>query len=447
MDVFIFITFIIVLIQVVFDSLIFGQAFINTTARGGIYRYSSQLFFHLYKLSSDNANFLSISPFCPSLLYSSLSQLEIKRICSASHITSQVFPSNANQYKQPIFPASSLKYFKQFAKYPIDAYQLLSRLDSNKTLSCLRLSSLLIDKKNTSTVFHTPYISIPRAFMNHTSSNIVVTIYDMIPCLYPQFFTQKTVNTFRAMLENISKASQIICISESTRRDFLRFYPNHPLANIHVTPLAASKHLKPLSDSFLLNTFREELNISSTGMVISTVSTIEPRKNLLLLVQAFEKLCRLNFDSELHLVLAGASGWKNSDIYELISSSDFSDRIKILGHVSEFDLRILLSLSDVFVYPSFYEGFGLPPLEAMQCATPVVVAKTSSLPEVVGDAGIYFDPYSVQDLTNCLSSVLFSTTLQTSLKESGLDQSRKFCWSKTASQTLDIYRKASNYVK
>ncbi len=171
---------------------------------------------------------------------------------------------------------------------------------------------------------------------------------------------------------------------------------------------------------------------------ILSVSRLEPRKNFPTLIRAFEVLKRKHGVPH-HLVIAGGKGWLYEPIYEAADRSPYRDFIYFPGFVEDEDLPALYTLADVFAYPSFYEGFGFPPLEAMACGTPVVSADNSSLPEVVGDAGILLPAEDVEAWADALARVLEDVSLRATLRERGFRQAARFSWEASARALVEIY--------
>ncbi|MFQ5963116.1 MAG: glycosyltransferase family 4 protein [Candidatus Scalinduaceae bacterium] len=169
------------------------------------------------------------------------------------------------------------------------------------------------------------------------------------------------------------------------------------------------------------------------------VGTIEPRKNLKGLLEAY---LRLNTKKEFKLVIAGAPGWKNKDVLQ--SLSNHIDDVLFLGNLPNIDVAILMNMASCLIYPSFYEGFGLPPLEAMACGCPVVVSNTSSLPEACGDAAYYVDPYKVDSIAEGIYKVLTDETLRFSLINKGLERSKNFSWEQSAKAHLKVFKDVLN---
>jgi len=172
------------------------------------------------------------------------------------------------------------------------------------------------------------------------------------------------------------------------------------------------------------------------------LGNVEPRKNLIGLIRAYNDLRRRNpAFSGVKLVIAGATGWKIKDIFKELYASDYQADIKFLGYIDKADKPALYSLCSVFAYPSFYEGFGFPPLEAMACGAPVVTSNVSSLPEIVGSATLIVDPYNTNAITTALEQVLTDDALAERLRRDGLEQVKRFNWANTAQRYLELFNK------
>ena len=195
-------------------------------------------------------------------------------------------------------------------------------------------------------------------------------------------------------------------------------------------------------DSQKVKSIRSKYRIPDTPYILS-LGTLEPRKNIDTLIKGFARLVQEQNLKDLHLVLVGTHGWQYEKIFDEISKSgSVKDRIIFTGYVDDADLAALYSAALVFVYPSFYEGFGLPPLEAMQCGTPVITSNTSSLPEVVGDAGIMLDPKDTDGLCHSIFEIYGQSALRESMSRKSSEQAKKFSWEKCIQETIDVYKTA-----
>ena len=289
-------------------------------------------------------------------------------------------------------------------------------------------------------IFHSTYFALPTPTKDKRITRFL-TVYDLIPFLYPQFFTWKNIRQVKQAIASLAPSDFVICISESTRNDFcnrVKFDPNR----VFVIPPAAAESFTPCRDPRQIKEARDKYHIPE-GHYILSVATLEPRKNLKQLIAAYRQVVEQEKAKDLHLVLIGAkSPLYNRMVAEIQIPNQMKERIIFTGYVPDSDLTPLYSGALVFVYLSFYEGFGLPVLEAMQCGTPVITSNTSSLPEVVGDAGIMTSPHDIETISQGIMEIYRSGTLREKLSAQSLRQAEKFNWEKCFRQTGDAYRKA-----
>ncbi|MEE9339087.1 MAG: glycosyltransferase family 1 protein [Methylococcaceae bacterium] len=303
----------------------------------------------------------------------------------------------------------------------------------------------LFEKKNEiPDIFHSPFYPFPSKFQNNKTVHLI-TIHDVIALTRPEFFTEISQKKFLSLFEEISKsADHFISVSEHTKNEFCEFYNVSP-KRITTVPLAASTVLfSPEDNLSIIQAVKNRYRIPE-GEYILSVATLEPRKNIAGLIKAFYELLQDTQRKDLYLVLSGKVGWKMDKIITNLNINNLLKKYIIFtGHVDDNDLRALYSGALFFAYPSFIEGFGLPPLEAMQCGTPVISSNVSSIPEVVGDAGILIDPHSGDDLCHAMWQLLNNDKLRSNLASKGLERSKNFSWDKTAKMTLDLYRYLAN---
>ena len=269
----------------------------------------------------------------------------------------------------------------------------------------------------------------------------MVLIHDMIPSLFPEVTEERFTSLHEAVLDSIDvERDWVMCTADSTRRDISDITGMAP-DRIFAIPLAASSRIfRPVEDPARLRSVLDRYGIGSNRYILS-VCTLEPRKNLARLVSAFAALSATRQLHDVRLVLVGALGWKTQPLLEKIQTVALpKDRLLMTGHVPDEDLGALLTGAAVFAYPSLYEGFGLPVLEAMQCGTPVVTSRTSSLPEVVGDAALTVEPTDEDALAQALMDVLQRSGLAETLRRRGLERARSFTWRRTVDETVNAYR-------
>jgi glycosyltransferase involved in cell wall biosynthesis len=311
-----------------------------------------------------------------------------------------------------------------------------------------------------STLPHTPFIRIPLTLSAELRRNpvdvlhvqftappfspcpVVVSIHDLSFEHLPQTFKWRSRKQLRITVRRSAReASQVIALSEYARNDIIDTYHVSP-DKISAIPLAAAAHFRPIDDEEELQRVRQTYGIE--GDYILTVGAIQPRKNLSRLVAAYARLRHAKPEVKLpKLVLAGKCAWLYDETLRAIKELELGDAVIVTGYVPESDLPALYSGALCFVYPSYFEGFGLPPLEAMQCGAPVIVGDQTSLPEVVGTAGILVDPFEVDALAAALERVVSDSNLRAELSVQGLARAKLFNWQETARQTLAVYRKAA----
>ncbi|AJA46337.1 putative mannosyltransferase [Clostridium pasteurianum DSM 525 = ATCC 6013] len=266
----------------------------------------------------------------------------------------------------------------------------------------------------------------------------VVTIHDLIPYIMPETVGRGYLLKFlKDMPQIISEADAIITVSEYSKKDILKFFPINP-DKVFVTPLAADKIYKPLDKNYCKKYISKKYNINSPFILY--LGGFSARKNVSSLIKSYEKVSK-DISKDIKLVICGS---KKDDIENLIRmklNSKISENIIFTDFIPNEDLPIFYNSCEVFVYPSLYEGFGLPPLEAMSCGTPVITSNTTSIPEVTGNSALLIDPQNIDMLSEKLYKVLTSDLIKKDLSNKGLKRSLEFSWIKTAQDTLEVYEK------
>lgn len=259
-----------------------------------------------------------------------------------------------------------------------------------------------------------------------------VTVHDLSFFVYPLAFNPGNRVYLRLMTRLAARrADAVIAVSEHTRQDVIRLL-NVPAGRVHTVPNGVDQDFHPLPEH-AVQTFRIQRRLPER--FILCISTIEPRKNLTTLIRAYAALGEI----EHRLVIGGGRGWKYESVFALIEELGLNNRVWLPGFIQHNELPYWYNAADVFVFPSIYEGFGLPPLEAMACGTPVIVSNTSSLPEVVGSAGLLMDPNDVNAWTDAIHRVLTDETLAASMVEQGLARAGRFSWKLSAEGTVAVY--------
>jgi glycosyltransferase involved in cell wall biosynthesis len=266
----------------------------------------------------------------------------------------------------------------------------------------------------------------------------VVTVYDLSFLLYPAVFNRLNRWYLSAMTPvSVRRARRVIAISESTKRDLVRL-AGVAAERVDVVYPALEPGIRRIEDSQALAAFRRRHDLPEHFILF--VGTLEPRKNVAALVQAYSLLRRRGIDHA--LVLAGSKGWRYEEIFAAIEASGVAQDIVLPGYVARDELPLWYSAADVFAYPSLYEGFGLPVLEAMACGAPVITTNVSSLPEVAGDAGLLVDPADVAGLADAIAHVLGSQAVRGDMRAKGMQRAALFTLERMARATCAVYSRA-----
>jgi glycosyltransferase involved in cell wall biosynthesis len=273
-----------------------------------------------------------------------------------------------------------------------------------------------------------------------SSTPSVVTIHDMSLTLFPQFHPPRRVLLNRPLVDIAARrADAVITVSESAKCDILRRYKMSP-ERVHVIHEAAAPSFRPVLDQRVLERVRRQYGLGER--IILSVGTIEPRKNLPQLIDAFAERRRTG-DLSHQLVCVGPYGWRSRGIAARIERLHVADAITFTGYVPFDDLPALYSLAEIFVFPSVYEGFGLPVIEAMACGAPVITGRTSALAEIAGGAIEHVDRLDADSLGEALVSLARNRARRDYLAGLGIERARTFSWNRAARETLEVYRQTA----
>ncbi len=288
-------------------------------------------------------------------------------------------------------------------------------------------------KRKNLDIFHGPRFFLPPGL----NCRGVVSVYDLAFKKFPGFVAAKTRAYFDGLVRSaVKRAAKIIVCSAATKRDLLELYDVKE-KDVAVIYGAADQVFSPAREKEKISAVKNRFHLRE---YILFTGTIEPRKNIDNLLEAY-RLIKDKFPVD--LVIAGGLGWLYKDIVRKAAAADFSDRVIFTGFVDIDELVSLYSGCEAFVFPSLYEGFGLPVLEAMSCGAPVVTSNTSSLVEIFGDSALLVDPRSPQSIAAGIADILSQPVLRDALRVKGLKRAQEFSWSRAAQETSAVYKEAT----
>jgi glycosyltransferase involved in cell wall biosynthesis len=269
------------------------------------------------------------------------------------------------------------------------------------------------------------------------STPLIVSVHDVSFLEHPDYFTKfRSVQLRWTVQRTVREAACVLTPSEFSKRSILDAYGLEE-SKVKVLPNGVNSTFRPIARETAQSWVRSSFRLAAP--FILTVSDLQPRKNHLGLIHAFEQLLRAHPELPHHLVFVGKETWYAPVIREAAAKSELRDRIHFTGFVSDQDLLHFYGACDIFVYPSLYEGFGLPIIEAMACGRAVACSSTSAMPEVADSAALLFDPHSTADVFRAMRDLLLNPELRLRMERLGTQRAAMFSWEKTASQTLEIY--------
>ena len=285
-------------------------------------------------------------------------------------------------------------------------------------------------------VFHCQYMGPPLA-----KTPYVVMIHDIIHEYFPEFYPRSLCYMMRVFYPiSARRATRILTVSESSKRDIIKYFKVSE-EKVIVTYDAAAEDFRPIMEKDKIKSALQKYGID--GKYILFVGRLEPRKNIPNLIRAFHELKKWK-NIEQKLVIVGMKYFRYEEIFQCVNNLGLQNEVILTGRVEDNELPLFYNGASLFVYPTIAEGFGIPPLEAMACGTPVISSNTSSLPEVVGDAGILLDPYNIKDLAGAIYKVLSDKNLHEKMKSEGLKRAKVFSWKETAKKTLNVFNDIYN---
>jgi glycosyltransferase involved in cell wall biosynthesis len=270
----------------------------------------------------------------------------------------------------------------------------------------------------------------------------VVSVHDVSYLEHPEYFTFFRTKQLRTTVRRtVKRAARILTPSEFSKRSIVRSYELSE-DKVVVLPNAVSSAFRPISRELAQRRVFSMLGVPKP--IILTVADVQPRKNHLNLIRAFEELLRAHPQLPHHLIIVGKETWYSPVVRSAAARSSVASRIHFTGFVSDDELLQLYGACDMFIYPSFYEGFGLPILEAMACHRAVACSNTSAMPEVADSSALLFDPCSVPEIVRAMADLLLDSELRSRMERLGAQRAAMFSWERTAAKTLDVYYEVAN---
>ncbi|MCQ2102488.1 MAG: glycosyltransferase family 4 protein [Fibrobacter sp.] len=299
--------------------------------------------------------------------------------------------------------------------------------------------SFLFRSNGFSTLF-SPLTVAPWYLRKQNRIKKYTVLYDVIPFKIKEYESQKKFGWFAKLIKNLNSQDSYFAISQDAKKDFCEIFPQLDANKVHVTLLAASEQFRSIRSTVALTKLKEKYHLPKDKKFIFSLCTLEPRKNLVRAVRTFISFAEKNNVCDLVFVLGGGT-WNKFEklMKKSLDKPDAFDKYVVrAGYVDDEDLPIFYSYAEWFVFTSQYEGFGLPPLEAMQCGCPVITSNCSSLPEVVGDAGIMIDWNSDEQHVAAYEKYYFNDALREEYSRKGLERAKLFSWKKTVGQIVEI---------
>lgn len=286
-------------------------------------------------------------------------------------------------------------------------------------------------------IYHGPDFVLP-PINGHVRK--VVTVHDLAFLEHPEYAVPELAAYLNKVVPEAVAAADVVAAVSSATVQTLEEHFKTPREKITIIPNGIRSSFRRITDPILLAATRNKFGLKQP--LVLGVGTLEPRKNHLGLIKAFHKAQSAAEKARrpAMLALAGGPGWLYDETQQLVAKLKIEKKVRFLGRVSELELITLYSMADVFAFPSFFEGFGVPPLEAMACGVPVITSNTSSLPEVVGDAAVLIDPHNTDELAQAILRVLENETLREELRQKGYLRAQHYTWPKSASKMLAVYQ-------
>lgn len=428
-------------INVLFDATVLENGVAKSAARSGVYFVAYNILLELLK-----RNELQVS------LYSdtSIAHLVFEIIKSDPKLKNVVFE------KYSILDKLIIKWELLKYRNKVEKGNKILRVGIKTILNCLKFISDVNNKLNivdesyeklykNYDVFFSPVFVIPEKIRNIAKLKKYCILYDIIPFIYPENYSDMKDKSswFCKLVNSINKEDHYFAISEYTKQDFIKHVENITPEHITTIPLSTGLKYGKINDQNQIDKVKEKYKIPKNKKYLFSLCTLEPRKNLIFAVQNFIEFIKRDNIDDLVFVLGGGH-W---DIFiqklnEAIEDAEkYKDKIIKIGYVDDEDMPALYSGAEMFVFPSIYEGFGMPILEAMQCGCPVITSNVTSMPEVIGDCGIQINPKDNEDLINAFHKMYFNEDFKNECIQKGIERAKQFTWKKCVNVITEEFLK------
>ncbi len=287
-------------------------------------------------------------------------------------------------------------------------------------------------------IYHGPDFTLPPLSKKVRK---IVTIHDLAFLEHPEYAVPSLAAYLNKVVpEAVAAADVVATVSHEVGRTLVKHFQT-PQEKLTVIPNGVGAHFRRITDPILLGATQHKFNLK-TPLVLA-VGTLEPRKNHIGLIKAFYK-AQQKKNGPAMLAIAGGQGWMYEETKQLVSELKLDKKVRFLGRVTDLELVTLYSMADIFAFPSFFEGFGVPPIEAMACGAPVITSNISALPEVAEDAALLVDPYDIDALADALTRLTEDTSLREELRQKGYLRAKQYTWAISARKMLTVYQKLYN---
>lgn len=294
-------------------------------------------------------------------------------------------------------------------------------------------------------IFFSTVGAIPQEIRNVKHIKKFTFIHDVIPLILPEYKKRFKESPFYELFKTINKDDYYFANSQYTKRDFIKYFPNIDERHITVIPLSTGGDYKQVTDISLIERVKEKYNIPNNKKYLFSLCTLEPRKNLIFAVKNFIEFIKQNNIDDFVFILGGLQ-WEGfiEKLSKVINDlGKYQDKIIKIGYVDTEDISALYSGAEMFVYPSIYEGFGMPILEAMKCGCPVICSNVTSMPEVIGDCGLLINPLNDESMVEALKKMYFDADFRNQCRKKGLERAKQFSWEKCAQIIINAMRGVS----